>query len=55
MNPEDNNGGDGERESSEPEDRSDCSSSEDRLRVFRNRVLRKVFGPTRDEIMEEWG
>jgi hypothetical protein len=25
-----------------------------RLRVFENRVLRKVFGPKRDEVTEEW-
>jgi hypothetical protein len=24
------------------------------LRVFENRVLRKVFGPKRDEVMGEW-
>jgi hypothetical protein len=24
------------------------------LRVFQNRVLRRVFGPKRDEIPEEW-
>jgi hypothetical protein len=24
------------------------------LRVFENRVLRKVFGPKRDEVTEEW-
>ena len=27
---------------------------ERRLRVFKNRVLRRIFGPTRDEITEEW-
>jgi len=27
---------------------------EPRLRVFENRVLRKVFGPKRDEVTEEW-
>ena len=26
-----------------------------RLRVFENRVLRKVFGPKRDEVTGEWG
>ena len=26
-----------------------------RLRVFENRVLRRVFGPRRDEVTEEWG
>jgi hypothetical protein len=25
-----------------------------RLRVFENRVLRRIFGPTRDEVTEEW-
>jgi hypothetical protein len=25
-----------------------------RLRVFRNRVLRRIFGPERDEIIREW-
>jgi hypothetical protein len=25
-----------------------------RLRVFENRVLRKIFGPKRDDIMGEW-
>jgi hypothetical protein len=24
------------------------------LRVFENRVLRRIFGPKRDEIMGEW-
>jgi len=24
------------------------------LRVFDNRVLRKIFGPKRDEVREEW-
>jgi hypothetical protein len=27
---------------------------EHRLRVFVNRVLRRIFGPKRDEVMEEW-
>jgi hypothetical protein len=27
---------------------------EHRLRVFQNRVLRKIFGPNRDEITGEW-
>jgi len=27
---------------------------EGRLRVFENRVLRKVFAPKRDEVTEEW-
>jgi hypothetical protein len=26
---------------------------EHRLRVFENRVLRRIFGPKRDEVMEE--
>ena len=30
-------------------------SEEQRLRVFGNRVLRKIIGPTRDEVMGEWG
>jgi len=30
-------------------------SEEHRLRVFRNRVLRKIFGPMRDEVIGEWG
>jgi len=25
-----------------------------RLRVFENRVLRRLFGPKRDEVTEEW-
>ena len=25
-----------------------------RLRVFENRVLRRIFGPTRDEVRGEW-
>ena len=28
---------------------------ESRLRVFENRVLRRIFGPKRDEITGEWG
>jgi hypothetical protein len=24
------------------------------LRVFKNRVLRRIFGPRRDEVTEEW-
>jgi hypothetical protein len=28
---------------------------EHRLRVFENRVLRKIFGPQRDEVTGEWG
>ena len=27
---------------------------ERRLRVFENRMLRRVFGPKRDEVTEEW-
>jgi hypothetical protein len=27
---------------------------EHRLRGFENRVLRRIFGPTRDEVMGEW-
>jgi hypothetical protein len=27
---------------------------EPRLRVFENRVLRRIFGPKRDEVMGEW-
>ena len=27
---------------------------ERRLRMFENRVLRKIFGPKRDEVTEEW-
>jgi len=27
----------------------------DRFRVFENRVLRRIFGPKRDEIRREWG
>jgi hypothetical protein len=28
---------------------------ESRLRVFENRVLRRIFGLKRDEVTEEWG
>jgi hypothetical protein len=28
---------------------------ERRLSVFENRVLRRIFGPTRDEVTGEWG
>jgi hypothetical protein len=28
-------------------------SEENRLRVFENRVLRRIFGPRRDEVMGE--
>jgi hypothetical protein len=27
---------------------------EDRLRVFENRVLRRIFGPERDEVIGGW-
>jgi len=27
---------------------------ESSLRVFENRVLRKIFGPKRDEVIGEW-
>jgi hypothetical protein len=27
---------------------------EHRLRVFENRVLRRIFGPKRDDMMGEW-
>ena len=30
------------------------SREERRLRVFENRVLRRVFGPKRDEVTGEW-
>ena len=36
------------------ETRSLTLSEERRLRVFENRVLRKVFGPKRDEVTGEW-
>jgi len=29
-------------------------SEERRLRVFENRVLRRIFGPKRDEVTGEW-
>ena len=27
---------------------------ESRLRLFENRVLRRIFGPKRDDVKEEW-
>jgi hypothetical protein len=30
------------------------SREERRLRVFKNRVLRRIFGPERDEVTKEW-
>jgi hypothetical protein len=30
------------------------SKEEHRLRVFENRVLRRIFGPKRDEVTGEW-
>jgi hypothetical protein len=30
------------------------SREECRLRVFENKVLRRIFGPKRDEVIEEW-
>jgi len=27
---------------------------EHRLKMFKNRVLRKIFGPKRDEVIGEW-
>jgi hypothetical protein len=29
-------------------------SDEHRLRVFENGVLRRIFGPKRDEVTDEW-
>jgi hypothetical protein len=31
-----------------------CSLKERRLRVFENRVLRRIFGPKRDDVTGEW-
>jgi hypothetical protein len=28
---------------------------ERRLRVFENRLLRRIFGPKMDEVTEDWG
>jgi hypothetical protein len=36
------------------ETRSLILKKEYRLRVFENRLLRRVFGPKRDEVTEEW-
>jgi hypothetical protein len=36
------------------ETRSLMLREEHRLRVFENRVLRRIFGPKRDEVMGEW-
>ena len=36
------------------ETRSLTLREERRLRVFENRVLRRIFGPRRDEITEDW-
>jgi hypothetical protein len=33
---------------------SDTERKERSLRMFENRVLRRVFGPKRDEVMREW-
>jgi hypothetical protein len=30
------------------------NKGEHRLRVFENRLLRKIFGPKRDEVTGEW-
>jgi hypothetical protein len=29
-------------------------NEENRLRMFENRVLRKIFGPKRDEVTRKW-
>jgi hypothetical protein len=34
--------------------RSQTLREEHRLRVFENRVLRRIFGPKGDEVTEEW-
>jgi hypothetical protein len=36
------------------EGRSLILREECRLRVFENKVLRRIFGPTRDEVTGEW-
>jgi uncharacterized membrane protein len=33
---------------------SEWEYKEHRLRVFENRVLRRIFGPKRDEVTVEW-
>jgi hypothetical protein len=38
----------------ECETRSVTLREEQRLRVFENRVLRRIFGPKRDEVTGEW-
>jgi hypothetical protein len=30
------------------------STEERRLKVFENRVLRRILGPKRDEVIKEW-
>jgi hypothetical protein len=35
-------------------ERTDKTDEEHRLRVFENRVLRRIFGPTREEVEEGW-
>jgi len=32
----------------------DCIPFPSRLRVFENRLLRRIFGPKRDEVKGEW-
>jgi hypothetical protein len=36
------------------ETRSLTLREERRMRVFENRVLRRIFGPKKDEVTEEW-
>jgi hypothetical protein len=36
------------------ETRSLVFREEQRLRVFENRALRRIFGPKRDEVTREW-
>jgi hypothetical protein len=36
------------------ETRSQALREEHRLRVFENRVLRRIFGPMKDEVKGEW-